>query len=350
MDFIEKITQFSKRIERIKDNIYTEEATKTSIILPFFQLLGYDVFNPFEFVPEYIADAGIKKGEKVDYAILLDKEPLILIEAKSANTELVPKHTNQLLRYFTVTKAKFGILTNGIIYQFYSDLDEPNKMDTKPFLVFDLFNIKNDKVEELKHFQKENLDIKNILNSASDLKYMTMIKEVITEQIQEPSDQLVKILIKNIYPGTKTQAIMDKFRDIIKRAVGEYMNDIITERLNVVISPETTAPMTPPSSLPTKTDVALTNEEITVLDYVKNIINTDKNIVYKKTSRYAYMQIGESSLKWICRVYIQKSKQIFTLHKFSNTTYECEYYFDEIEQLNLINELIIDTFKKCCEL
>ena len=147
MDFIEKITQFSKRIERIKDNIYTEEATKTSIILPFFQLLGYDVFNPFEFVPEYIADAGTKKGEKVDYAILLDKEPLILIEAKSANTELVPKHMNQLLRYFTVTKAKFSILTNGIIYQFYSDLEEPNKMDTKPFLTFDLFNIKKDKVE-----------------------------------------------------------------------------------------------------------------------------------------------------------------------------------------------------------
>lgn len=350
MDFIEKITQFSKRIERIKDNVCTEEATKTSIILPFFQLLGYDVFNPFEFVPEYIADAGTKKGEKVDYAILLDKEPLILIEAKSANAELIPKHMNQLLRYFTVTKAKFGILTNGITYQFYSDLEEPNKMDSKPFLVFDLFNIKKDKVEELKHFQKENLDIKNILNSASDLKYMTMVKEVIAEQIQEPSDQLVKILIKNIYPGTKTQAIMDKFRDIIKRAIGEYMNDIIAERLNAIISSEVPNPATPTLPLPAKNDTILTAEEIAVLDYVKNIINTDNNIVYKKTSRYAYMQIGESSLKWICRVYMQKSKQIFILHKFLDTAYECEYYFDEIEQLDLINELIIDTFKKCCTL
>lgn len=255
MDFIEKITQFSKRIEQIKDNISTEEATKTSIILPFFQLLGYDVFNPFEFVPEYTADAGTKKGEKVDYAIIINKEPLILIEAKFINTELVPKHINQLLRYFTVTKAKFGILTNGIIYHFYSDLEEPNKMDSKPFLVFDLFNIKKDKIEELKRFQKENLNIKSILNSASDLKYMTMIKDEIAEQVHEPSDQLIKMLIKNIYPGAKTQAIMDKFRDIIKRAINEYMNDIISERLNAVISPENTSPtvMSPPS-IPIKQD------------------------------------------------------------------------------------------------
>ena len=259
MDFIEKITQFYKRIEQIKDNICTEEATKTSIILPFFQLLGYDVFNPLEFVPEYTADSGTKKGEKVDYAIIVNGEPLILVETKSINTELLPKHTSQLFRYFTVTKAKFGILTNGIVYQFYSDLDEPNKMDSKPFLIFDLFNIKKDKIEELKNFQKENLNIKNILNNASELKYRTMIKEVIAEQVQEPSDQMIKILIKNIYPGSKTQAIVDKFRDVTKRAINEYMNDIISERLNALIIPDSV-----PQSItlpPVKNETSLTDEE-----------------------------------------------------------------------------------------
>ncbi|MCI8312197.1 MAG: endonuclease [Lachnospiraceae bacterium] len=346
MDFIEKITQFYKRIEQIKDNICTEEATKTSIILPFFQLLGYDVFNPLEFVPEYTADSGTKKGEKVDYAIIVNGEPLILVETKSINTELLPKHTSQLFRYFTVTKAKFGILTNGIVYQFYSDLDEPNKMDSKPFLIFDLFNIKKDKIEELKNFQKDNLNIKNILNNASELKYRTMIKEVIAEQVQEPSDQMIKILIKNIYPGSKTQAIVDKFRDVTKRAINEYMNDIISERLNALIIPDSV-----PQSItlpPVKNETSLTDEENETLDYIKNIINTDEYIVYKKTSRYAYMQIGESSLKWICRVYMQKSRRLFSLHKFPDTNYECEYYFDENSQLDSIRELIIDTFKKCC--
>lgn len=347
MDFIEKITQFSKRIEHLKDNILTEEATKTSMILPFFQLLGYDVFDPFEFVPEYTADAGTKKGEKVDYAIMINNEPLILIEAKPANTELSAKHINQLLRYFTVTKAKFGILTNGIIYRFYSDLEEANKMDTVPFLEFDLLNIKKDKVEELKQFQKDSFDMKNILSSASDLKYMTMIKNIISEQFQEPSDQFVKALInKNIYSGAKTQAILDKFRVIVKKALNEYVNDLISDRINTAIAPNATINNITES----KSDPVLSEEEISVLDYVKGLLDTDMNILYKKTSRYAYMQIGELSTKWICRVYMRKSQPLFTLHKFDDTDYECEYYFDEAEQLEMIKDVIRDTFKKCCQI
>ena len=87
MDFKEQINLFADRINVLRENISTEEATKTSIILPFFQILGYDVFNPLEFVPEFTADTGTKRGEKVDYAILQNNTPLILIEAKSANTD-----------------------------------------------------------------------------------------------------------------------------------------------------------------------------------------------------------------------------------------------------------------------
>lgn len=344
MDFIEKITDFSSRIERIKDNILTEEATKTSIILPFFQLLGYDVFNPYEFVPEYTADAGIKKGEKVDYAIMINNEPLILIEAKSANTDLTVKHINQLIRYFSVTKARFGILTNGIVYQFFSDLEEQNKMDTVPFLEFDLSHIRKETVEELKRFQKDAFNIKSILNSASDLKYMTMVKNVIAEQFVNPSDQLVKVLInKNIYNGTKTQAILDKFKIIIKKSFDEYINDTIAERLNNVISSDVI--LSPASK--ERIEIALTTEEIEVLDFIKEMLNTNLDINYKKTSRYAYMQIGELSTKWICRVYIRKEQHLFTLHKFEDTDYECEYYFDEIEQLEMIHDVIKDTFERC---
>lgn len=347
MDFIEKLTNFTNRIERIKGSILTEEATKTSIILPFFQLLGYDVFNPYEFVPEYTADVGIKKGEKVDYAILINNEPLILIETKSVNTELSAKHTNQLVRYFSVTKAKLGILTNGIIYQFYSDLEEHNKMDTIPFLEINLSKIKKETAEELKRFQKDAFDIKGILSNAADLKYMTMIKNEIAEQFKNPSDQLVKVLInKNVYSGTKTQAVIDKFKLIIQKAFDEYINDTLTERLSSVISPDTTS-----ISLPKETsENILTSEEKDALDFVKEMLNTSLDIKYKKTSRYGYMQLGESSTKWICRVYIRKDQHLFTLHKFEDTNYECEYYFDEIEQLELIHDVIKDTFEKCCKL
>ena len=346
MEFIEKLTDFSERIARIKNNILTEEATKTSIILPFFQLLGYDVFNPYEFVPEYTADAGIKKGEKVDYAIMINNEPLILIEAKSANIELSTKHISQLIRYFSVTKAKFGILTNGIVYQFFSDLEENNKMDTVPFLEFDLSHIRKETVDELKRFQKDSFNIKSILSSASDLKYMTMVKNVIAEQFQNPSEQFIKVLInKNIYAGTKTQAVLDKFKVIIQKAFDEYINDTITERLSSVISPDVV--LAPVSK--EKNDAVVTPGEKEVLDFVKDILETDADIKYRKTSRYAYMQLGELSTKWICRVYIRKDQHLFALHKFDNTDYECEYYFDEIEQLEMIKDLIKDTFEKCCK-
>lgn len=345
MDFIEKLTDFSNRIERIKNSILTEEATKTSIILPFFQLLGYDVFNPYEFVPEYTADVGTKKGEKVDYAIMSNNEPLILIEAKPVNTELSIKHINQLIRYFSVTKAKFAILTNGITYQFYSDLEEHNKMDTIPFLEFNLGNIKKDTVQELKRFQKDTFNVKDILSSASNLKYMTMVKKEIAEQFQSPSDQLVKVLIsKNIYNGPKTQAVIDKFKVIIQKSFAEYINDILAERLSTVISTDPSMS----ASANEKNDATLTQEELEILDYIKQLLHTNQNITYKKTSRYACMQLGDTSTRWICRIYIRKEQHLFTLHKFENTDYECEYYFDEIEQLETIQDLIRDTFEKCC--
>lgn len=346
MDFIEQITQFSKRIENIKNNIQTEEATKTSLILPFFQMLGYDVFNPYEFVPEFTADAGTKRGEKVDYAILKNGTPLILVEAKAANIELNAKHINQLFRYFTVTKAKFAILTNGIIYRFYSDLEETNKMDTIPFLEVNLLDINKDAIKELKRFHKENFDMKSILSSASDLKYINMLKKVFAEQLQEPSDQFVKALIsKDIYSGVKTQAVLDKFRDIIKKSFNEYINDIISKRLTNAIENTAQADALPLEE--TQHTLEFSKEELEVLDYIKSIIHTDKELIYKKTSGYTYIQLGKNSRNWICRIYIRQSNNLFTLHKFDDTEYECEYYFDDVEQLNLINELIIDVFQRC---
>lgn len=120
----------------------------------FFQLLGYDVFNPLEFCPEYTADIGIKKGEKVDYAILMGKDPVILIEAKSVNKKL-DRHSSQLFRYFVSTPAKFAILTNGIEYKFYTDLDDTNKMDKEPFLDINLLNIKDAEISQLNKFKNK---------------------------------------------------------------------------------------------------------------------------------------------------------------------------------------------------
>ena len=114
MDFKDDIKQLSERVPKLKDLAKTEEATKNAFIMPFIKTLGYDVFNPMEVVPEFIADIGIKKGEKIDYAIFKDGKPTILIECKHWEQNL-NIHDVQLLRYFhVVPDAKFTIMTNGI--------------------------------------------------------------------------------------------------------------------------------------------------------------------------------------------------------------------------------------------
>ena len=112
-----KLEQLHQRVNGLKDQIQTEEATKTAFVMPFIQILGYDIFNPTEVVPEFIADIGTKKGEKVDFVIKKEDEPILIIECKNWK-ENADAHNSQLHRYYHVSKARFGVLTNGIIYNF----------------------------------------------------------------------------------------------------------------------------------------------------------------------------------------------------------------------------------------
>ena len=209
MDFKDEIKQFGDRVEKLKSQIHTEEATKNAFIMPFIMALGYDVFNPLEVVPEYVADIGIKKGEKVDYAILKDGQPTILVECKHWSENL-DVHNSQLFRYFHTTKAKFGLLSNGIIFRFYTDLVEKNKMDEKPFLEFNVTDIKDNQIEELKKFHKSYFDIDNIVNTASELKYMSELKALINVEFQNPTDNFVRHFAKQIHSGVLTAKLMEQ--------------------------------------------------------------------------------------------------------------------------------------------
>ena len=345
MDFSDKLKAFSSRVSKLEKNISTEEATKTSIVLPFFQLLGYDVFNPFEFVPEYTADTGTKKGEKVDYAIIKNSDPIIIIEVKAINSDLSTKHINQLFRYFTVTKARFGILTNGLIYKFYSDLEEPNKMDLSPFFEINILDLKDASIAELKKFQKDCFDMKGILNTASELKYTSLLKSAIIEQFNDPSEQFVRALIKNIYSGVKTQAVIDRFKDLVVMAMNDYISELLNDKIQTAISSSISQDPLEKLKTPEK-EFEFLPEELETLDFIKNMLNAD-NVSYKKTSRYAYMHISDSQNKWIFRIAIRQDKKLFTLHKFNTTDYETEYFFDDVTLLEQIQALVKDTYQKC---
>ena len=306
MDFIDELKQFSKRVESVKDSIQTEEATKTSIIMPFFAMLGYDVFNPNEFCPEYTADVGIKKGEKVDYAILKDGSPIILIEAKWIGENL-QKHDSQLFRYFGTSKAKFAILTNGQIYKFFTDLEEANKMDEKPFLTVDILDIKEPQVAELKKFCKSNFDVDTIFDIASELKYVNAFKNLFLEQLQSPTDDFTKLFLNDIYSGVKTQNVIDKFRPILKKSLNQCITETMNDKIKTVLDKNDAAEEEQPD-LPEERkrekNINTTDEELEGYFIVKNILKdvvSMDDVFYRDNESYMNVLYKNSRNKWICR-------------------------------------------------
>lgn len=325
MDFVDKIKQLSKTAENIKDSLQTEEATKMSLIVPFFSALGYDVFNPSEFVPEFTADVGIKKGEKVDYAIVRDGQPVILIEAKWCGEKL-NKHDSQLFRYFGTSSAKFAILTNGLIYNFYTDLDEPNKMDITPFLVIDILNPKETKIAELKKFQKANFDLEEIFSAASELKYSNEFKSILAQELQAPTDDFLKFFLKKTYSGKQTQNVIERFRPILKKSLNNYISELMNEKIKQALNAEDAKEETKAEQpaedkdevveVDKSKEIDTTNEELEGYFVVKNILKNvvDMNdITYRDTISYFNVLYKDNGRKWICRLVLKENKKTLIL-------------------------------------
>lgn len=320
MDYIDQLKQLSARVEQLLPNIATEEATKTALILPFFQLLGYDVFNPLEFVPEYVADVGVKKGEKVDYAIVIDGNPAILIEAKWCGENL-NAHSSQLFRYFGTTTAKIGILTNGVVYRFYTDLDEPNKMDLSPFMEFDMLDIKENLIPELKRFHRNSLDLDKVFNAASDLKYTTAIKTFFSAQAANPTDDFVRYLVGQVYTGVRTAAIIEKFKPIVKRSFSQYLNDVMNDRFKTMLTDagedtpkveQTQAAETADLPVDDNNGITTTETELEAYVIIKTLLHDvidPSRIMYKDTKSYFVILLDNKATKWICRLCVEGKKK-----------------------------------------
>ena len=345
MEFEEKLNQFVERVKKVKDSINTEEATKTSLIMPFFSLLGYDVFNPNEFTPEYTADVGIKKGEKVDYAITINNQLTILIEAKSINENL-QKHSSQLFRYFGTTSAKIGILTNGLVYKFFTDLDEVNKMDSTPFLEIDILNLKEADINELKKFCKENFDINTVINSASNLKYANSIEKILSEEFSDPSDEFIKLILnKGVYEGVKTQNVIDKYKPI--KSINHYLNNLINQRLQNAINNSSTESSDEINiDIPCENSIVTTNEELESYYIVKSILSEfvdPSELYYKDTYSYFVILYENKVTKWICRVYLKESIKYVIIP--DNDKKEIRYEIDNISDIYKLKEQLINRLK-----
>ena len=344
----EQLKNLGKRVATLKESISTEEATKTSLIMPFFQILGYDIFNPLEFIPEFTADFGIKKGEKVDYAIKLNDEPVILIEAKSISEKLT-KHDSQLFRYFGTTTSKFGILTNGQEYKFYTDLDEPNKMDNTPFLTIDITKIKDVQIAEIAKFHKENFDVEKITSSASELKYLNNLKAFLSEQLTQPTESFLKYIVGEIYEGAKTKNTLEKFEPIVKKGFSQFISERVNEKLSAALNTnvDTKLPNDEISEEIEDTskidsEIVTTPEELeaytTTKIVLKDIIEPSR-VFYRDNRSYFNILIDDNIRKWIMRVYVNNHQIKLVFNNDDRTVVEIKNPLDIVQYASILNEV-----------
>lgn len=316
MEIRESLKQLASRIDSLPETITgNEEATKHALVLPFFQTLGYDVFNPLEFIAEYTADVGIKKGEKVDYAIVLDEAPVILIECKAFGEDL-SKHGSQLFRYFGVSRAKFGILTDGAIYRFFTDLDDENKMDLRPFLTIDLRRLRDRDITEISKFSRDVIDVDSIISSAEGLKYTQLIKEWFTSILETPSDDFVRFILSQVYNGVKTQNVIDKFKPTVKKSLNQFITDAVNNKIQTALNKDVEMKDDPADEeqLPQKKEreIETTMEELESYAIVKSMLRDivpPNRIAYRDTLSYFGILLDDNNRKWICRMHLGGSKK-----------------------------------------
>lgn len=356
MDFKDQIKQLGDRVTKLKEQIQTEEATKNAFIMPFLQSLGYDVFNPLEVVPEYITDIGTKKGEKIDYAIFKDGNPTIIVECKhwAQNLNL---HDGQLLRYFHVSKAKFGLLTNGITYRFYSDLVEANKMDEKPFLEFNINEIKDNQIEELKKFHKTVFDADSITNTASELKYTNELKQLLQQELSNPSADFVKHFARQVYPSVVTAKVLEQFTNLTKKSIQQHISDLITERLKTALTKEDEKIKEQEAvqleQTAEESKVVTTEEELEGFLIVKTILRQKINstrVTHRDAQSYFAILLDDNNRKTICRLYFNGSKKyIATLDEKKKEIKNEITTLDDIFKYSDVLLKTIDTYDKSKE-
>ena len=324
MTVADEINSLAAKVRDKRATIETEEATKNAFIMPFISnVLGYDVFDPSEVIPEFTADVGVKKGEKVDYAIFKDGQVQILMECKKIGDTLDLRYASQLFRYFSVTSARIAVLTNGQQYYLYTDGDMPNRMDEKPFLVFDLLDLDRTLLPEIEKLSKAAFDLDSVVSAAQELKYIGGIRRVIANEIKEPSDDWVRYFVAKVYDGKATQRVIEQFRPLVIKAAAQYIGAQVNDRLKTALGddagqqPEVVTGSAVPSvsvaaseSVDHKgiaEDIVTTDEELEGYNIIRAIAVAEvapERVVYRDAKTYFAILLDDNNRKPIARLYL----------------------------------------------
>jgi predicted type IV restriction endonuclease len=361
MEFSELLSAMALKVRNQRDAITTEEGTKNAFVMPFIStILGYDVFNPLEVVPEFTADVGIKKGEKIDYAIMRDGEVQILIECKKSTESLKIENASQLYRYFAVTNARIAVLTNGVTYEFYTDLDAPNRMDAKPFLVLDLLDIDETLSPELRKLTKDVFDLDSIISAAGELKYVGQIKRAIAAQFREPEDEWIKFFTVRVYEGSITQKVREQFTPLVTKAAKQFLNEQVNERLKSALGGSNFAPVDPAAQadavtshaaaqddLDRDTEIDTTLEELEGYQIVKAIACSEvkpQRVVHRDSKSYFAVLLDDNNRKPIARLHFN-GKSVKYLGLFDSEKNETRHVIGSLDDIYQHAEHIRETVR-----
>jgi len=329
VEFSQLVDELSSRSKIAERQAVTEEATKTSVILPLLQAWGFDIFNPSEVIPEFVADVGTKKGEKVDFAVKIDGKIAMLVEAKPITSKLGDAQYSQLFRYFSVTEARLALLTNGREAWFFSDTDAPNKMDKRPFFKFDFQAYDSDQIEELARFRKQKFAIEQIIEAASTLKYTRAASNYLKSQLEDPDDEFIRLIGRQIYDGSITKNVAEQLKPAVQSALDELIRDRIQDRLSITFnSKAANAPAEEASqTAPVEDDdgIVTTEEEKEAHRIIRaigaRVVNVQR-IAMRDAKSYCAILMDDNNRRPICRLYFNaaKSKSIVIFDADKNET------------------------------
>lgn len=348
MEIAERLSSLAAKVKQQKASIATEEATKNAFVMPFISLvLGYDVFNPQEVVPEFTADVGTKKGEKIDYAIVKGGEVQILIEAKSVGSPLSLNHASQLFRYFATTNARIAVLTNGEQYHFFTDLERPNRMDDKPFLQLDLSDLDSSLIPEVAKLTKEVFDLDSVISAAEELKYIGELKRVLAAQFREPDDDWVRALTVRVYEGSFTQKVREQFTGLVRKATKQFLSDQVNSRLKTALGSqaygEVTSPLTGEEAAEESIEEAVpsgergietTLDELEGFQIVRAIACSEAapgRIHHRDTKSYFGVLLDDNNRKPIARLHFNTGQKYIGL--FDDKKNETRHAIDTLDEI-----------------
>ena len=210
-DLKSRMDAFALRSRPLVELCRNEEQTKVTLINPYIDLLGYDVRDPRQVQLEYRADfhAGT---ERVDYAVLRDGVPWLLVEAKSATeglAEAIP--TKQIQRYVMATEAQYVVLTNGRVWAWFRKLPGEQVLEDAPFVSHDVLEPSDAEVRWLCAVHASRLDPSRLSDIADEERLQRDFSTWLDDSRTEPAESFLRLLLK-ICGYRQTAALLERAR------------------------------------------------------------------------------------------------------------------------------------------